>query len=251
MTRKLAWKPDLPDFRDHLYETTGTALPTSVDLSPFCSPVEDQGDLGSCTANALVGAVEFLENKNSGEFEVNGKFVDLSRLFVYYGERVLEGTTKEDSGAYIRDGVKVLAQKGVSTEALCPYNVAKFKNKPASKAYTDAKKRKIAEYIRITTGLQGIKENVAAGYPVAFGFTVYSSFMTQHVADTGIMPMPAKNEAVEGGHAVLVVGYDDAKNAVLVRNSWGPDWGLKGYFWMPYAYISNANLCDDFWTIRK
>lgn len=248
--RRLTWKPDLPDYRDHIYAATNATLPASVDLSPNMSPVEDQGDLGSCTGNAIVGAMEYLENAAKIFEDQNHKFVDLSRLFVYYGERVIENSVKSDAGAEIRDGVKVLAQTGVCTEALWPYNIAKFKYKPVKKAFTDAATRKIVEYIRVTD-LQGIKENLAAGFPVVFGFTVYSSFMSQHVADTGIMPMPKKGEQVEGGHAVLAVGYDDAKQMVLVRNSWGPDWGVKGYFWMPYAYISNPNLCDDMWTIRK
>lgn len=244
MQRKLTWVPDLPDYRDHLYQQTGAALPKSVDLSPDMSAVEDQGELGSCTGNALVGAIEYLENKNKS------KFVDLSRLFVYYGERVIENTIRKDAGAYIRNGVKVLSKQGVSTEKLWPYNILRFKRKPPVSAFSDASKRRVSEYLRVD-GLLGVKENLAAGYPVVFGFTVYSSFMSDEVAKTGVMPMPFPKDTLDGGHAVLAVGYDDARNAALVRNSWGEGWGLKGYFWMPYDYIGNANLCDDFWTIRK
>lgn len=243
MTRKLQWVPDLPDFRDHIYAATITTLPAKTDLRSFCSAVEDQGNLGSCTGNAIAGALEAVENIKKATF------VDISRLFIYYNERLIEHTTRQDSGAYIRDGIKSVASTGAAAESIWPYNIAKFKRKPIKAAYKDALTRKITEYQRVTS-FADLKAALAEGFPVVFGFTVYDSFMSQKVADTGMVPMPAKNEQVAGGHAVLCVGYDDATQHVIVRNSWGPDWGDKGYFYMPYAYISDANLCDDFWVVK-
>jgi C1A family cysteine protease len=220
------------------------ALPAKVDLRPLCSPVEDQGDLGSCTGNALVGAMEVLEHIEKQTF------VDLSRLFVYYNERALEGTINQDSGAQIRDGVKTLANQGVCTEILWPYVIARFKTKPTAKCFTDGLTRKVAVYSRLNTTAD-MRNCLAAGFPFVFGFSVYDSFESAAVATTGIVNLPAKGEKLLGGHAVLAVGYDDAAQRFIVRNSWGAAWGQKGYFTIPYAYLANRNLSDDFWTIRK
>jgi C1A family cysteine protease len=230
-----------------------TALPTSADLTKFCSAVEDQGQLGSCTGNALVGAMEYLENK-SKEFEANGKFVDLSRLFVYYNERTLEGTVNKDNGAQISDGVKTLATQGVCTEFMWPYAIHRFAVKPPATAYTDAATRKITAYARVdrSNGIQGIKQALASGYPIVFGFTVYESFESEDMANTGVLHMPdLHTEQCMGGHAVLMVGYDDTTQRVKVRNSWGANWGQHGYFTMPYAYVTSPSLANDFWTLTK
>src|SRR6267154_3875742 len=141
------WLPDLPDHRDLFYSAVAPRLvspPAKVDLRSKCSPVEDQGQLGSCTANALVGALEFLELKDGAPF------VDLSRLLIYYNERVIEGTVKQDSGAFIRDGIKSLAKQGVCPEKEWPYTVSKFKTKPTTKCYSDAKKHQITSYHRLS-----------------------------------------------------------------------------------------------------
>jgi C1A family cysteine protease len=239
------WKPDLPDHRDYLYEVKeGITLPKIVDLRSGCSPVEDQGQLGSCTANALVGALEFLEVLEKLPF------ADLSRLFVYYDERAIEGTISQDSGAQIRDGVKVLASQGVCPEAEWPYNVAKFKNKPTAQCYADALKHKIAQYQRLNT-LVDMQNCLASGFPFVFGFTVYSSFESSQVAQTGIVNLPAKHEQVLGGHAVMAVGYNETQQRFIVRNSWGIAWGQKGYFTIPFAYLENSNLSSDFWMITR
>jgi C1A family cysteine protease len=183
-------------------------------------------------------------------------FSDMSRLFIYYNERVIEHTVNEDSGAMIRDGIKTLAKQGVCPESMWPYNISKFKNKPAPKCYAEGLKHQILAYYRINT-LQELKTSIAAGFPVTFGFSVYESFMTDRVAKTGIVYMPKWYEQLMGGHAVLAVGYDDNmkiqknKGAVIVRNSWGTSWGDKGYFYMPYPYINDRNLSDDFWQITK
>jgi C1A family cysteine protease len=245
--QRYGWKRDIPDHRDVLYKNVRREapkkLPPKADLRSGCSPVEDQGNIGSCTAQALVGALEFLEVK------AGCKYQELSRLFVYYNERVLEHSVNYDSGAQIRDGIKVLASQGVCQEAIWPYNTFKFNRKPPAVCYTDALDHKIASYYRVTS-LAQLKQSLAAGYPVTFGFTVYESFETERVAKTGIMPMPKADEEAVGGHAVLAVGYDDTKDFVIVRNSWGSKWGVKGYFFMPYAYISNPYLANDFWTVR-
>jgi C1A family cysteine protease len=245
MKRNYAWNPDLPDHRDHIFASLAVApLPPHIDLRPGCSPVEDQGNLGSCTGNAIVGCLEFLEKKDGIPFQ------DLSRLFVYYQERVIEGTVRQDAGAQIRDGIKAIASNGVCAETLWPYNIAKFKTKPTAKAIADAKKHQITSYARITT-LQGMKQCLADGYPFVFGFSVYESFESATVAKTGVVPMPTKTEKLLGGHAVAAVGYDDTTQRFIVRNSWGAGWGQAGYFTIPYAYIDNTNLADDIWTIRR
>ena len=242
--RRYTWKPDIPDQRDYKYKKVKVALPTKVDLRTQCSPVEDQGQLGSCTANALVGALEFLELKNKVSFS------DLSRLFVYYNERLIENTVNSDSGAMIRDGIKTLASQGVCSEPEWPYVITKFKSKPTSKCYTDALGHKISLYQRLNT-LSDMKNCLAAGVPFVFGFTVYDSFESSTVAKTGVVNLPAKTEKVLGGHAVCAVGYDDSTNRFIVRNSWGTSWGQKGYFTIPYDYLANRNLSDDFWQIQK
>jgi C1A family cysteine protease len=240
------WVPDRPDYRDKLYAAIAAPpkkLPTKVDLSAGSSPVEDQGQLGSCTANALVGNLEFLERK------AGHKVVDLSRLFIYYNERAMEGTIGEDAGAMIRDGVKSLVKQGVCTEKLWPYNIAKFTQKPPPACFKTASDHQVTSYHRIL-GLQQMKRCLAEGYPFVFGFSVYDGFESAAVAKTGKLNLPKAGEQQLGGHAVCAVGYNDSTKRMLVRNSWGADWGLKGYFTMPYDYIANNNLADDFWTLR-
>jgi C1A family cysteine protease len=241
------WVPDVPDQRDYLLSAVlrvPAKLPPLVDLRPLCSKVEDQGQLGSCTANALAGALEFLERKDKVSFE------DFSRLFIYYDERAVEHTIQSDSGAMIRDGIKTLDKQGVCSEKKWPYIISKFRVKPTPACYKDAANHKITSYHRIIT-LDEMRACLAEGFPFVFGFTVYESFESQAVAKTGTVNMPKKDEQTMGGHAVLAVGYDDAKKRFIVRNSWGEGWGVKGYFTMPYQYVADRNLSDDFWTIRR
>lgn len=252
------WKRDYHHADDqyvHNHESftlTSQVLPPVVDLRKYCSPVFDQGQIGSCTGNALVGALEYLENKDK-DFEVHNQFVSLSRLFVYYNERMMEGDINQDGGAQISTGIKVLSSIGAASEMVWPYQVWKFKTKPVKKAYDDALTRKITAFARVSrnNGMDDIKKVLASGYPIVFGFTVYDSFMSPQVAKTGVLSMPKAKEGCEGGHAVLMVGYNDQNQTVLVRNSWGPDWGQNGYFTMPYQYVVDRNLASDFWTITK
>jgi C1A family cysteine protease len=209
----------------------------------MCSPVENQGQLGSCTANALVGSLEYLE-KQAGHAPA-----DLSRLFVYYNERTMEGTVNEDAGAMIRDGVKSLVKQGVCTEQKWPYVITKFTVKPPPACYTQALTHQVLSYHRILT-LAEMKSCLAEGYPFVFGFTVYEAFESAAVAKTGRLDLPKPAEKSLGGHAVMAVGYNEASQRFTIRNSWGADWGRAGYFTMPYAYLGNRNLSDDFWTLR-
>ena len=222
------------------------ALPASVDLRAGCPPVYDQGQLGSCTANAIAGALQFNQIKQ----KVKDVFPP-SRLFIYYNERVIENTVDEDSGAMIRDGIKTVAKEGGPHETLWPYNISKFKTKPSAAAYKDGVKHRAILYQRLTAVDTQFKGCLASGYPFVFGFAVYESFETAAVAKTGVVPMPQAKEQQLGGHAVLAVGYDDASERFIVRNSWGTGWGIDGYFTIPYAYLLDGNLADDFWTIKS
>ena len=242
------WKPQLPDFRDYKYQLREPKkqLPPSADLRPQCPPVVDQGQLGSCTANSIA----------NGDFftQMAEKYADAfapSRLFIYYNERAMEGTIGTDSGAEIRDGIKSIANDGVCPETEWPYDITQFTVKPSQQCYDDAKCHKAIQYLAVNQTLDDLRGCLAEGFPVVFGFTVYESFESEEVAKTGIVPMPKDTESVLGGHAVLCVGYDDSKKTFIVQNSWGTDWGDKGFFYMPYDYLTNPDLASDMWTIRS
>lgn len=247
MKNKYGWLPDVPDIRDHVYKVpeTVSSLPSNVDLRNVCPSVLDQGELGSCTANAIANAHLFEQMKQGVK-----SLLQPSRLFIYYNERAIEGTVQSDSGAMIRDGIKSVGQLGVCSETKLPYNIAKFTKKPTKVCYTQALKHQAISYQRVNQTLNEMKGCLASGYPFVFGFTVYESFESQNVANDGIVPMPSKDEKVLGGHAVLAVGYNDSTGRFLVMNSWGTNWGDKGYFTIPYEYLTNSNLADDFWTVR-
>jgi C1A family cysteine protease len=243
------WIRDLPDARDYVYGAPlmrfPKGLPTSVDLRADCPPVYDQGQLGSCTANGIAAAIEFDQMKQG-----NKAFAP-SRLFIYYNERVIEGTVSQDSGAQVRDGIKSVATIGAPPESDWPYVIANFADKPADVAYTDAKQDLVSTYARVNQDLAQMQGCLAEGYPFVFGFTVYESFESPTVASTGIVPMPAAGENVMGGHCVVAVGYDDTSRVFYIRNSWGTGWGLGGYCEMPYEYLLAPKLASDFWTLRS
>jgi C1A family cysteine protease len=241
---KYHWVKDKIDTRDHPYRLTGATQPNIVDLRQYCSSIEDQGKLGSCTGNAIAGAIELLHKRQS-------RTLDISRLFIYYYERKFIGTVNYDSGAYIRDGIKACYTYGAPTENLWPYNISKFKMQPHKTAIVDALKRKVTSYQRALDFNQVI-DSITSGYPVTIGFNVYSSFDSPAVAKTGIMPYPNVNkERLLGGHAVLIVGYNKTNNTFIVRNSWGTRWGDKGYFYMPFQVIQNTSMSRDFWVIKS
>jgi C1A family cysteine protease len=243
------WVRDLPDTRDFAYAAPlfrfPQGLPPSVDLRRECPPIYNQGNLGSCTGNGIAAAIEF-DLRKLGKKE----FIP-SRLFIYYNERVIEGTVAQDSGAQVRDGIKSVATIGAPPETDWPYDISKFTNKPSPKAYADAKKDLVTSYSRISQSVTQMRGCLAEGYPFVFGFTVYESFESDAVARTGNVPMPDLGENVVGGHCVMAVGYDDASRRFTIRNSWGPDWGEYGYCFMPYEYLLSPSLSSDFWTIRS
>ena len=243
------WRPDMPDPRDHKYGAlydhevkAAAALPKAVSLrKQMPRYIFDQGDLGSCTANALNMAFDFVHG--------GGPY---SRLHTYYYERQMEGTIGQDAGAEIRDGIKVLAQLGVGHEKLWPYNIRKFSQAPAKVELTEAEKGKIVQYLRLSNA-QEFRSCLAAGFPFVVGITIFPSFEGNDVADTGLVPMPSGEKPI-GGHAVCVIGYNDNYHGgryYEVRNSWGVAWGDQGHFWLPAKYLEDPNMADDAWTIRS
>jgi len=241
MNRKYGWLKQREDSRDHKYNVSKffkvMELPPSVDLRPVDSPILDQGELGSCTGNGIAGCINFIQK---------GFFA--SRLFIYYNERAIEGTTNKDSGANIRDGINSVVKQGACSEDIVPYDISQFTVKPSQEAYDNALKDVVTEYLALE-GVEDIKNCLAQGFPVVCGITVFESFESAQVATTGIVPIPEPSEQELGGHCVKIVGYDDSNQRFIVANSWGTGWGEFGYFTIPYAYIEKYG--SDFWTIRS
>lgn len=271
-TVTLGWHPDMPDIRDRrladdkatvlLNEAAertrgGTATVNSLQRRhenlKWCSPVEDQGALGSCTAQAVVGLTEFMQRR-AGEAHTDG-----SRLFVYKVTRKLLGWTG-DSGAYVRTAMKAVAAFGVPPEEYCPYDISRYEEEPSAFLYSFAQNYQALEYTRIDSlgveskqVLNSVKRVLGSGLGAVFGFSVYSSLSTG--AD---IPFPTNRDSLRGGHAVMAVGYDDdhvlpdgtACPSLIIRNSWGTDWGINGYGFLPYTYVEQG-LARDFWTILK
>jgi C1A family cysteine protease len=246
--RFYGWVPDLPDHRDFFYAAPGRllrALPSRVDLRTDCPAVYNQGRLNSCTANAIAAAIQFDKMK-----QAHPESFLPSRLFIYYNERAIERSIDSDSGARIRSGIKTVAKRGVCHEQLWPYRAKRFRHKPRRKCYTEAAKHPALTYHRVRRTLPQMKACLASGYPFIFGFTVYESFHSKKVRRTGHASMPILREKCHGGHAVLAVGYEDDRRRFIVRNSWGSKWGMRGYFTLPYDYLTNHYLSQDFWTVR-
>jgi len=243
---KYNWKPakaPIPNAQVYKPEIVAK-LPTLVDLRAYASPIDDQGQLGSCTGNAIAGAIDLIDKKTQN------KSLRVSRLFIYYQERVIEGDVSQDNGAYIHDGLSAVHTYGAPLETLWPYNINNFAVRPNTNAYNDAANRKVTGYQQCAN-FSSVKSALAAGQPVVIGFTVYSSFESGtwwHT--TGNMPYPnVAREQILGGHAVCLVGYNDNTSRFIARNSWGTSWGDKGYFYMPYQVIQNTSMSSDFWTI--
>jgi C1A family cysteine protease len=270
----LGWVRDLPDFRDYSPEnekikpllkklnvlSTPASLPVKIDLRAWCAPIENQGALGSCTANAGVGMIEFYEKK------AYGVWLDASRLFLYKATRNLLGWTG-DTGAYLRTTMGAMALFGVPPEKYWPYKIASFDTEPTAFLYAFAQSFQALNYYRLdpvgttpTNLLSQIKTNLAGNLPSMFGFTVYDSISQANGAGKGKIPFPCSTDKVAGGHAIMAIGYDDTlaiKNtnggktttgALLIRNSWGTSWGDMGYGWLPYEYVLKG-LSVDWWAL--
>lgn len=267
----MGWLPDRPDFRDFtpkheqvapILEATSVQnvepLPIKIDLEEWFSPIEDQGQLGSCTANATVGLLEYFERK------AMGRHVEASRLFVYKTTRNLLRMTG-DTGAFLRSAMGALALFGAPPEEYWPYDVTKYEDEPPAFCYAFAQNFQAIKYVRLDppatapdVALKEVKSFLASGLPSMFGFTVYSSIA--EADGDGKIPLPSSGERVEGGHAIVAAGYDDAvtitnnksglttKGAIKIRNSWGPGWGDHGYGWLPYDYVT-AGIAEDWWTL--
>lgn len=240
---------DTPDERDYKFEDflkTSLPNPTWVDLrkDAKCPAILDQLQLGSCTANGASNALRFLLRKDKlEEFQP-------SRLFIYYFTRSLHNTINFDSGASIRNTIKAVKQFGTCSEKELPYDIANFKNPPPSDLVESAKKHIDAfSYYYVRNDTDSIKTAVASGYPIIFGFQVFSSFRNRDVTKTGIVPMPKAGEYCLGGHCVMIVGYRDSLQSFICMNSWGVGWGDKGYLYMPYEYIKQ--FAFDFWVLDK
>lgn len=263
MKRKYSWKPDRHDGRDFKYSAvrpvTPGSFPDHVDLRSLCSPVADQGEIGSCTANAWgAGMIEFLElyekkNKIEGaQVFSSAPFDAVSRLFLYWNERDANGDTSEDSGAELRDGAKALASLGICRESVWDYNQDNLFAKPSDAAFAEGAAHKISQYYRLQN-INDMKHCLAQGFPFVLGFMVYEQFESEQMSQDGMLEVPGPEDECVGGHAVCCVGYEyrNGKKLWLIRNSWGKDWALNGYFWMPEEYILNLDLASDFWTARK
>jgi len=217
-------------------------LPSTVDLRSKIGIMYDQGQLGSCTANAL--CYSFVLNDTSG--------FKPSRLFLYYNERALDNSIPDDAGSTLTQGIKALIKYGVSSETLWPYDISKFTTRPLTSAYTEALNHQVISASRVLQSSASMKGCLYSGQPFVVGILVYSSFESQTVARTGYVPMPnTLREQVLGGHAIICVGYNDAKKVWIMKNSWGSGWGDKGYFYLPYNYLLSSGLSGDMWKITK
>ena len=252
---------DAPDPRDNQFafrltpEHHARKLPPKVDLRPECITAYNQGNSGTCTAHAVAGAFAYLHRKHKRHP------MRPSPRFIFYNEMAMTRQLGSRCTVHLRDALKAVAVKGVCPESHCKYRDDErlLRKRPHEKAFSAARSRKLVSYHRIPMEphssqmfLKHLKHCLADGYPFVFGFMTYKSFDERGGKwKDGVMPIPnRKKEAKEGGHAVMAVGYDDARKAFIVRNSWGPEWGLNGYFLMPYKLISDPKITFDFWTLR-
>lgn len=240
------WTKDARDDRDHHFESGTAHAPLLVDLaaSAFEPPVTNQLKLQSCSAHALAAALQFVRAKEGLPA------VTPSRLFIYYNERVIEGTVDRDCGAQIRNGIKSVARQGICAEELWPYDPPRFAHAPPAPAYHAALPHRALSYSRIARSVRDLKACLAQGYPFIFGMSIFPNFVSPETTKTGVVTMPGARDPILGGHAVVGVGYDDQSGTFKVRNSLGAHWGAAGYFTVPYAFMESAHCSDDFWTVR-
>lgn len=234
------YHPDKLDSRDHkrkmnVHRSIKESSVKVVDLRDRCPSVYDQGKLGSCTANAICGNYSYIYLQEKLLPPSDEKF--FSRLFLYWNEREIEGTIEKDSGASLRDGLKAVNKIGVPFEEYWPYDIDKYSEKPSNEAFERAHRHIAIRYERLERDIHQLKQCLLNGDPFVFGFTVYESFESDEVAKTGMMSVPKEDEKLLGGHAVMAVGFDDSKRAFIIRNSWGENWGIDGYFYMPYDFM--------------
>lgn len=250
--KRYGWRPSLPDIRDEqfLYRAPNhilVALPPVVDprKAPWMVPVRDQKTQGCCTGFSSTSC-DWVVRRKLGlpDFEP-------SPAFTYWGARVYEGTTREDSGAQVREALRDLIWHGACPIGDMPYNDQDWDTPPSDEARVVAGTHKITSYHAVPQQLDQMRACLAEGYPFISGFTVYESFESPEVANTGVVSMPRMFERVLGGHAVMTVGYDDKTQRFLVQNSWSEAWGMAGYFTIPYKYWTNPRLASDFWTVRR
>ena len=241
-------EPRVPDDPTYAQGPLGAeqpvVVPPSVDLRPGFPDPYDQGPVLSCTANAIAGLLQFERRKQAlPDFTP-------SRMFIWWNERKAEGNEQLNAGAYLRDGVKSSDAQGFCHEGTWPYDVTKFRDAPPQAAFDEGLKYKSLDYYKLNNALlDELRTCLAAGFPFAFGFNVFSSF-TQAEQQQGVVPLPTAADSRLGGHAVVAVGYDDTKQQFIIRNSWGINKGDAGYYYFPYGYLTDTNLANDFWTIR-
>ncbi|MBD1920380.1 C1 family peptidase [Microcoleus sp. FACHB-831] len=245
--RGYGWIPDRPDSRDIKYSAPQQVisnLPPKVDLRSQLPAVYEQGSIGSCTAQSISAAFYFCQTKQKiFSFEP-------SKLFTYYVTRDIEGTINQDCGATLRNTIKSINKFGVCPESIWPYKPERLMVQPTPTCYDTASRHIAISYSQVTQSLRQLKGCLASGFPFALGMTIYETFESEEVAKTGKLNLPWTNEQLVGGHAVLAVGYDDSQKRFILRNSWGKQWGMAGYFTVPYDYILNPDLAADFWTVR-
>lgn len=247
MRHGLGWRPDVPDRRDFEYQPSRLARqPRLIDLRDRFFPAWQQGTLGSCTAHAVGAACMFLDI-----FDRDMSIVTPSRLFLYYNSRAIEGTTASDEGAEIRNAIKSAAKYGYPSEDVWRYRLKEFTRKPPAAAYKKALKERVRRYERVSRRVSHFRKLLAERLPVVVGISIYESAYTDRATKTGVIPLPGRKEKLDGGHAILLVGYDDARKRFIFRNSWGTGWGAAGHGFLPYEYIEDAGLSDDFWVIKR
>jgi len=253
-TRKTGYKRDKHDVRDLRFSAASTSLPPSIDLSMTgCLAFQfDQKSTSSCVAHAITEGVKLLECRDAEKDLANP-----SRLFVYYNGRAEDGFEKEDAGCYIRSGLKAAQRHGIADETVWPFKIntlgfgsGNVNKKPSAKAYEDAAKRKtVFVYRRVEQNLDDLRIALSQGFPIVVGLTVTTAWDLPSVSRTGVLPLPHPSDKENGGHALLIIGYDDQKRLFKFKNSWGASWGAKGYGFAPYEYLTDPRLAYDLWAL--